>query len=87
MTGTRDELVAYRIERARETLDDARLLADQKRWASCANRLFYTCFYAVSALLLQQDLSSTKHSGIRSLFNHHFVKTGVSTRSMPRSVN
>ncbi len=26
MTGTREELVAYRLERAHETLDDARLL-------------------------------------------------------------
>ena len=67
MTESRDELVAYRIARARETLGDARILVDQERWASAANRLFYACFYAVSALLLRHDMSSAKHSGVRSL--------------------
>jgi uncharacterized protein (UPF0332 family) len=41
------------------------------------NRLYYGCFYAISALLLTKDLSSAKHSGVRSLFHKNFVKTGV----------
>lgn len=40
------------------------------------NRLYYACFYAVSALLVQEGMSSSRHAGIRSLFNRHFVKTG-----------
>lgn len=87
MTGTRAELVAYRIERARETLADARLLAAQERWASCANRLFYACFYAVSALLLRHDLGSTKHSGTRSLFNLHFIKVGIVSKELGKTFN
>jgi uncharacterized protein (UPF0332 family) len=68
------------MERAYETLEDARVLANAGRWKSCVNRLYYACFYAVSAILLKQGLSSSKHTGIRSLFNLHFVKTGkVST--------
>lgn len=31
----------------------------------------------ISALLSKNDLSSSKHSGLRSFFNHHFVKTGI----------
>ena len=59
-------LLRYRLKRAQEALLDARLLADAGRWNSCVNRLYYACFYAVSALLLQRGLLSTKHSGIRS---------------------
>jgi len=33
-------------------------------------------FYEVMALLLTKDLSSAKHTGIRALFNEHFIKTG-----------
>lgn len=40
------------------------------------NRLYYACFYAVSALLAQNEFTSSKHTGIRSLFNLNFVKTG-----------
>lgn len=76
MTEESKELVLYRLRRARETLKDARILADACRWNPCVNRLYYACFYAVSAVLIQEDLSSSKHAGIRSLFNQHFVKTG-----------
>ena len=81
------ELVVYRIERARETLEDALLLARQERWPSSANRLYYACFYSVSALLLSEGLSSTKHSGVRSLFNRHFVKTGRVNKAHGRLFN
>jgi len=43
---------------------------------ACVNRLYYACFYAVSALLLAEGKSSSKHSGIRALFNKEWVKTG-----------
>lgn len=76
MTGTKEDLVNYRLERASETLDDARLMAENKRWNSCMNRLYYACFYAVSGLLLEHNLSSSTHKGVRGLFNRHFVKTG-----------
>lgn len=38
-------------------------------------RLYYACFYAVTALLLQYGLSAS--SGGRSLLNRHFVRTGA----------
>ena len=41
-----------------------------------ANRIYYACFYAVTALLLMKNLSSHKHSGVMALFNQHFVRTG-----------
>ncbi|MFB0524991.1 MAG: HEPN domain-containing protein [Phycisphaerae bacterium] len=69
------ELALYRLQKARETIEDARILAQAQRWNPCVNRLYYACFYAISALLIQEGLSSSKHSGVRSLFNQHFVKT------------
>jgi uncharacterized protein (UPF0332 family) len=65
------------LEKANQTLEDAKLLANDKRWNPCVNRLYYACFYAVSALLAKSEYSSNKHTGIRSLFNLNFVKTGV----------
>jgi uncharacterized protein (UPF0332 family) len=70
------DVVLYRLQRARQTLEDARLLANAGRWNPCVNRLYYACFYAVSGLLLQDGLSSSKHTGVRSLFNRHYVRTG-----------
>ena len=72
-----NDLILYRIARAREALEEARILADSGHWNACVNRLYYACFYVISALLSKNDLSSSKHSGLRSFFNHHFVKTGM----------
>jgi uncharacterized protein (UPF0332 family) len=41
------------------------------------NRLYYACFYAVSALLLTRGLSTSKHGYLRSLLHREFIKTGL----------
>lgn len=76
MTEPHDDLVRHRLQRAEETLEEARILSEAGRWRGYVNRLYYACFYAVSALLLKHGLTSSKHTGVRSLFNLHFVKTG-----------
>jgi len=70
-------LARHRVARARESLEDARVLASAERWGACIGRLYYACFHAVSALLVARGLSTSKHSGARSLFNRHFVKSGI----------
>ena len=82
-----EALIRYRLERAQESLDDARLLADAESWNTCVNRLYYSCFYAVSALLARDGLSSSRHTGIRSLFNRNYVRTGVVPRDLARLYN
>ncbi len=87
MSDSKRDLVGYRLKRAYESLEDARILAEASRWNTCVNRLYYACFYAVSAMLIQQGLSSSKHAGIRSLFNRHFVKAGNVDREMAQIYN
>lgn len=70
-----DSLIKYRFSRAQETLEEARMLSQGQHWNACVNRLYYACFYAVSALLAKHNLFSSKHSGVRSFFNANFVKT------------
>lgn len=87
MTNHIQDLVLYRMERATETLEDARILARAERWNACVNRLYYACFYAVSALLVADGLSSSKHTGIRSLFNSQYVKPGKIPKDLARIYN
>jgi len=70
------ELIVYRLFRAKETLEEARLLYKAGHFNAAVNRLYYACFYAVRALLKTKNLSSKKHTGVRSLFVEHFIKTG-----------
>jgi uncharacterized protein (UPF0332 family) len=71
------DLIAYRVLRAKEALQDAEILLNSKRLPSTVNRIYYALFYEVTALLLTKGLSSAKHSGIMALFNEHFVKNGT----------
>ncbi len=76
MTGTKNDLINYRIERAIDTLDDASILAEREKWNSTINRLYYAAYYAVMALLLDSELKPTTHNGAKSQFSEHFIKTG-----------
>lgn len=72
----RNEYIRYRIETAYKTFDAAKMLADNEFWNSAVNRLYYSIFYAVNALLVLNDIKTKTHSSIKSQFSLHFVKTG-----------
>jgi uncharacterized protein (UPF0332 family) len=75
-------LVQHLLSRAVESLEEARILAGTGHWNTCVSRLYYACFHAVSGLLEKHGFSASKHSGVRSLFNVHFVKTGMLSKEV-----
>ena len=62
-------------------------MAGMEHWNACANRLYYAAFYAVSALLVKDGLYAKKHSGIKVLFNRHYVKVGRVSKDSGRLYN
>jgi len=82
MTKEEQALIEYRMERARETLDEAKMLFDGGHLNAYVNRLYYACFYAVSALLLTRDFSTSKHGYLHSLMHREFVKTGLIPKNL-----
>ena len=81
-------LARYRLEQAGESLDEANfLLSGEKSPRSIINRAYYAMFYAILALLIYEPYSSSKHSGVLSYFNRHFIKEGVFDREMGRWIN
>jgi uncharacterized protein (UPF0332 family) len=76
------DLVKHLLTRARESFKEARILADCGHWNTCVSRLYYSCFYADSAVLQKHGYSSSKHSGVRSLFNNHFARTGMVSKEV-----
>lgn len=72
----REDYIRYRIEWAKETLVEVEKHVENCFWNTAVNRLYYACFYAVSALLLKHNIEVSSHSGIRQKFGQLFVKTG-----------
>jgi len=54
------ELIDFRRERAKETLRDAKVMFEKASLFSTVNRIYYSIFYGVIALLLTEGLSSSK---------------------------
>jgi uncharacterized protein (UPF0332 family) len=77
VSDTTRALVVYRMERAREALREASLLFEAGHLNAYVNRLYYACFYAVSALLVTRGISTSKHGHLRALLHQDFVKTGL----------
>ena len=80
MSANRTDYIQYRIDKSEEIFDDAMLLADNCRWNSCVNRLYYCSFYIVTALLANSGVNAESHNGVKRQFNLLFVKTGIITK-------
>ncbi len=79
-------LLEYRIQQANETLHEAEILFNQSAYRGTINRAYYAMFYSVLALLATKKLGTSKHSGVIGLFDREFVKTGLFTRDLSRSL-
>lgn len=53
------------------------VLLSNGRLFSSVNRIYYSMFYAVNALLLSKGISSSKHSGVLALFNKEFISKDI----------
>ncbi|KAF0201323.1 MAG: putative conserved protein related to C-terminal domain of eukaryotic chaperone [Bacteroidetes bacterium] len=73
----KSDLIKYRLTRAKETLGEIHLHVENELWNTAVNRIYYACFYSVSALLLKHNINATTHSGVRQMFGLHFIKTGI----------
>ena len=69
-----DNYIKYRIKRAKETYEDARFLAERESWNSCLNRLYYSVFYAVIAILLKKGIEVKSHRGVKHKLGEELVK-------------
>ena len=74
---TRTAMVDYRLERARQTLGEADLLRTGDYFNATVNRLYYACYYAASALLLNRHIEANTHNGVKTQLSMHFVRTGL----------
>ncbi|MBF0236541.1 MAG: HEPN domain-containing protein [SAR324 cluster bacterium] len=80
-------LIQHRLSQSRDTLREAHILLEKSAYRGSINRSYYAMFYAVSALLATKGLGSSKHSGVISLFDKEFVKTGEFPKELSRFIH
>ena len=78
----RKAIVQLRLERALQTMEEAKGNMTLKYWHVVANRLYYAAYYAVSALLIANGDTAQTHAGVKVVFGLHFVKTNIVSREV-----
>ena len=81
------ELALHRIDRAREHYLSAKDLLEGGHYLDSVSRSYYAVFSAARAVLATGGHDSTKHSGVLSLFDRHFVKEGKISREASRAIH
>lgn len=78
MNEEKKALIQHRLAQAKDSIKEAEvLLREGMSLRSVINRLYYAIFYAVLALLQEKDVGTSKHSGVITLFDKEFIKTGI----------
>jgi uncharacterized protein (UPF0332 family) len=84
ITSSQIDLARYRLTDAKEKLESTKILLQEKQFKDSLSRSYYAMFSAVRSLLALKELDSSKHSGVISLFNQHFVKPNLIDASFGR---
>jgi uncharacterized protein (UPF0332 family) len=66
-----------KMARANATINEIRNLLQFEYYNNAINRLYYSSFYAVHALLSTIDIFPKSHKGVLQMFSLHFIKTGL----------
>ena len=86
MTDNSEEITAN-LQRAETSIRAAKDLVEKGYYDIAASRAYYAAFYAASALLLKENIDTSKHSGVIASIHRLFVKEGKLDEEQGKNLN
>jgi uncharacterized protein (UPF0332 family) len=80
-------LVSYRMDKSKEAIKAAEILLKNEMLTFCINRVYYSMFYAVQALLAVDGVSFSKHGQVKGYFNRELIKTMILPKELGQLYN
>ncbi|MBN2285768.1 MAG: HEPN domain-containing protein [Tissierellales bacterium] len=80
-------LIKYRLDRSRESLKAAELMLENELYIPAMNRIYYSMFYAVHALLILNESAFSKHGQVKGFFNREYIKAGIFPKEFGKLFN
>lgn len=74
------DIIDYRVEKAYQTLKEAKDNAALGNWSLTANRLYYATFYMALAINLNNGESSKTHNRTFNIISRRYLATGLLTK-------
>jgi uncharacterized protein (UPF0332 family) len=87
MTPEYEQEIAANLERAEQSIQAAKDLVVKGYHDFAASRAYYAAFYGATAVLLNEGLDFSKHSGVIASIHQRFVKTGKLNREQGKDLN
>ena len=73
----------YRLNKAKETLETAKMILNEgKDFTSANNRAYYAIFYAIRAVLAIEETDFKRHKDAVAYFNKTYVASGRVSREV-----
>lgn len=73
----RQTLVRLYWDKSVNTFDELESAIREEKWNMAANRMYYSVFHAVTALLVKDGHQVVSHRGTKGALGLHYVKTGL----------
>ena len=80
-------LVYHRMEKSKESIKAAEILLESEMLTFSMNRVYYSMFYAVQALLAVDGVSFSKHGQVKGYFNRELIKTMILPKELGQTYN
>lgn len=71
----RKNLIDLYWEKSVNCFSDMEFCAQSGKWGMAANRIYYSVFYALSALFIKDGLSIKSHRGAKALLGQYYILT------------
>ena len=73
-------LAKYRLEQAKENLEEAEALFNISKFKGANNRSYYSIFHAIKAILALDEIDFKKHSSVIAYFNKEYISKNIFPR-------
>lgn len=86
----KDEIIAlsnYRLEQAKENVEEAEALYEIKKYKGASNRAYYAIFHAMKSILALDQVDFKKHSSVIAYFNKEYFATNKFPRELGRGAS
>lgn len=80
------ELAMHRISQAKENIEEAEILLNQKKYKGANNRAYYSIFHSIKAILALEPIDFRKHKDVIAYFNKNYVKTEIFPKKLGHEI-
>jgi len=77
----------YRMEQAKENLEEATILFDNGKFKGASSRAYYSILHAIRAVLALEQKDFKKHSSVMGYFNKEYIRTEIFPKELGKNIN